>query len=99
MNTKLLEVQVVEFDNLEKANETKNYPKSGFYITKTSSCCEFRLVDKTQINTFCILPEPLFNSIANFSEKIEIQELVSKPENKFEGDFILEFSRILLNRK
>jgi len=99
MNTKTVELNYIEFDSFELANENKNYPKSGLFITKTPEGSDFRFIDKSVKNGFCIVPESVFNSTVNISDKVEIEELTSNSENKFDGDFILEFSRILLNRK
>ena len=99
MTAKTVQVNYIEFETFELANENKNYPESGLFITKTPTGSDFRFIDKTIKNNFCIVPESVFNSTVNVSDKIESQELTVEPQIKYDGDFILEFSRILLNRK
>ena len=94
-----VEINYIEFESLELANENKNYPKSGLFITKTPDGSDFRFIDKSIRHGFCIASESIFNSIANVYSKTESQELNVDPKIKYDGDFILEFSRILLNRK
>ena len=96
-----VEIHTIEFKTAEEASKNENYPNSGLFIVREKGgTSNLRIVDKAVSHNFCIVPESTFNGICLFNETTElpaIQEPTS--EQKYEGDFILEFSRILLNRK
>lgn len=99
---KTINIETIVFDTFEEANENKNYPNSGFFMTKIKEGTnDLRFIDKSVKQNYCIMPESVFNGIFGNLEVIkplEIEPIIHK-ENKYDGDFILEFSRILLNRK
>lgn len=92
-----IEVKSIEFETNAEACEHINYPTSGLFILKQEGFSDLRLIDKSVKNNYCICPESIFNSVVK-AIKADIATVMPK-ENKFDGDFILEFSRILLNRK
>lgn len=102
-----INVEDIRFDNSEMASKTKNYPNSGFFIAKIKG--EIRsdlvIVDKKTEQTIFICPENFLSEILGSQEKpTNIEGLNPSTELiqehvKYDGDFILEFSRILLNRK
>lgn len=99
---KTINIQIINFETGVEASENKNYPISGLFLVRTEEgMSDLRIVDKTVKHNFCIVPESIFNSIfGSVTENNTAQlESVSPTENKYDGDFILEFSRILLNRK
>jgi len=93
---KTINAESINFDNMEYKNKTENYPNSGFFIAKVEKGdCDLVFIDKKQEYTMYICPEEIFYSIKKLKPSDElIQEKI-----KYEGDFILEFARILLNRK
>lgn len=99
MTAKTVQVKYIEFDNLQSANESKNYPESGLFIVKTPESSDLKFIDKSVKFGFFIIAESIFNSCVTISDKVESKELTNEPQTKYEGDFILEFARILLNRK
>jgi len=97
-----INVEVVNFETFEEANENKNYPNSGFFMAKVKEGMnDLRFVDKSVKHNHCIMPESVFNGVfgtAEIVKPLEAEQVIST-DNKYDGDFILEFSRILLNRK
>ncbi len=99
---KTVEIHYIEFETFELANENKNFPHSGLFVTKTPDFSDLRFVDKSIKHNMCIVPESVLNSVIGVSEKVnkaETLELITEEKPKYDGDFILEFSRILLNRR
>jgi len=101
--TKKVEIKYIEFENNQDAMENKNYPSSGLFMVRTikPDASDLRFVDKRLETNFCLVPEAMFEQViveVYDSEKL-IQEKLHEIENTYKGDFILEFARILLNRK
>ena len=96
---KTVEIHYIEFETFELANENKNYPHSGLFMAKIKDGnADLRFIDKSTKQNFCIAPESMCNGVLNYKE-VEKLELIVEEKPKYDGDFILEFSRILLNRK
>lgn len=95
-----VKIETIKFENFEVKSE--NYPYSGIFISDVKKgTSDLRWVDKNVEINYCIVPAEIFQKVAKFEETTElpaIQETISEPQ-KYDGDFILEFSRILLNRK
>jgi len=99
---KTIEIHTIEFETGIEASENKNYPNSGLFITRIKGgMSDLRFVDKSISNNYCIVPESVFNGVFNTKEVTELplMQEIESVNQKFDGDFILEFSRILLNRK
>lgn len=97
---KTVQIHEIEFDNAIKANETENYPHSGLFFSRVKNhSSDLRFVDKNIKVTNFIVPEEIFRNVTvNQKEKQpDITEIEDKKE--YSQDFILEFARILLNRK
>lgn len=95
-----VEIKSIEFETSELASANKNYPSSGLFMVedKESGNNDLRFINKDVSHNFFICPRSVFYgcvAVVQESEPLPIQE----QQNKFDGDFILEFSRILLNRK
>jgi len=99
---KTINIETIEFPTGAEASENKNYPHSGLFIARTKDgSSDLRLIDKTIKTNFCIVPESVFNGIFEnvaVNKPVELESVIQS-NNKYEGDFILEFARILLNRK
>lgn len=106
----VVEIQEIEFSDVNKISKNVNYPNSGFFMAKIKNgVADLRFVDKNCEFNICIVPETIFNNVVQTQLIEEINErnelLKGTIENKqsekqkYDGDFILEFSRILLNRK
>lgn len=106
MESKSVKVSYVEFTDLKEAMENKNYPESGFYVVKISEDnSDLRFIDKSSKLNFCICPESVFNGVEKYAV-IPPQQLEVIPEYEVlpsqsmsDNSFILEFSKILLNKK
>lgn len=100
---KTVQIHEIEFDDLETSDKNSNYPISGLFIVRVKDeRSDFRFVDKTVNTNICIIPESVLN-ILDFIQEIkpkqeEVLESV-KSNKEYSQDFILEFARILLNRK
>lgn len=99
---KTINVEVINFETFEQANDNNNYPDSGLFISRViEGHNDLRFVDKSMKHNVLIAPESVFNGVFGKTEEIKplgLEPIVSEG-NKYDGDFILEFSRILLNRK
>jgi len=77
-----------------------------FLVRVKDATSDLRCVNKDDIYNFYIMPESIFNDVFESQEKqpesVEIPEqtteLIQQPI-KYDADFILEFARILLNRR
>jgi len=103
---KTINIDSINFDNIEDKNKTKNYPNLGFFLANVENgFCDLVFIDKNNINPIYICPEENFNNIfkdikaCDFIEKLNPTNELIQESIKYDGDFILEFSRILLNRK
>jgi len=97
---KTVEINYIDFDTNDQAMKNENYPCNGLFMTKIKNGnSDLRFVDKNVEINFCIAPEVLCNNILTITQKHIEPEETPVQENKYNGDFILEFSRILLNRK
>jgi len=95
---KTVQIHYIEFEDIVLASKNDNYPNSGLFVVKIKKGnSDLRFVDKTIEMNYCIVPESVFNGAVNF--KNELEAIPEETPAKYDGDFILEFSRILLNRK
>lgn len=89
------QIHEIEFDNHELAMENKNYPHSGLFDVKIKTgMSDVRFVDKNIRTNCCVAPSVVFFEVTHKDVYLDPVE-----PKKYDGDFILEFSRILLNRK
>lgn len=103
---KTINVEEINFsDNLER-QLSKNYPNSGLFISKLEGgTSDFVFVDKKVDFSIFLMPASIVESFFDLQEKpLTIDGLNKTTELiqesiKYDGDFILEFARILLNRK
>lgn len=99
---KTVEINYIDLENNDLALKTANYPKSGLFITRLKDgFSDLRFVDKKNEYSYVIAPELIFNECVTINESSEYKFLedIEIKNNNFDADFILEFSRILLNRK
>lgn len=98
-----IDIETINFKDQKEASKNENYPNSGFFITRVENgTSDLRLVDKTVEFTFCVIPENVFNNIFNSRVRSDLPAMdtgLIQESIKYDGDFILEFARILLNRK
>lgn len=104
-----INIETISFETIEDSNLNENYPNSGLFMVKVANGTnDLRYVNKNDIYNNYVMPESVFNEVFE-SQKIvdsfdelkidcEIDEIIKVPA-KYDGDFILEFARILLNRK
>ena len=103
-----LEVKEIEFDDLEKAVITKNYPESGFYLrtvkTKVSEQSDLVFVDKSTSTNFCICPKSFLDGVQKLAVRIPeepkvftINEVLP-PMGMASETFVLEFAKVLLKK-
>lgn len=99
------EIKKIEFETLELKGRAENYPKNGFYISKElgADYSDLTFVDKRKEFVFYVMPFSSFEEIENdfiIKDEIETTEFIPLNNSKeYDSDFILEFARILLNRK
>jgi len=101
-----INIETIRFDTTSESNQCKNYPNSGLFMVKVANGTnDLVFVDGRQEYTIYVCPENIFNDIFehkktsdSIKELIPTNELIQE-KIKYEGDFILEFARILLNRK
>lgn len=103
---KTINIETIRFDDVAKSNECKNYPYSGLFMVKVANGTnDLRLVNKNDLYNNYVCPESIFNDVFELQEKPKTIEGLNQTAElvqesiKYEGDFILEFARILLNRK
>lgn len=104
---KTINVETILFESIEEKNKTKNYPNSGIFESQAKGgFFDLVFVDKKQVYVFYICPIDFFDSFHIYQiEKQDVPRIskqIKEPKNesiKYDGDFILEFARILLNRK
>lgn len=92
---KKVEIHEIEFEEDTVRLDADEYPNGGLFIAKRGRFSDLVFVNKKDKFVTVICPEFVFNE----TTKVEQITELPKTENKFDGDFILEFSRILLNRK
>lgn len=109
MKTKTVVIPYIEFKDLNEALETKKYPHSGLFIVTIKIDDEImqsdlRVVNKLVQKTHLIVPEKIFNSILPEMEipepkGLEVIQMEGEVQGMTANDFILNFSKILLNHK
>jgi len=93
-----VDLNYIEFETMDLAGQNENYPHSGLWMVKIKKGnADLRFIDKSTTTNWCIAPESTCNGVFDYKEP-EIVHTV-EPKKQYDGDFILEFSRILLNRK
>lgn len=115
MKHKTVIIPYLTFLTDKEASDSSRYPHSGLFVvtiddrkqTKTVDekdvfRSDLRLVDKNLPHAQCLVPEERFNKILHEFEVPEVKnEIVSQP--KLDGytsnDFIIEFTKTLLNLK
>lgn len=91
-----VDLNYIDFETMELAGQNENYPHSGLWMVKIKKGgSDLRFVDKATTTNWCVAPESICNGIFDYKEPEQQKEI----KKQFDGDFILEFSRILLNRK
>lgn len=98
---KTVQIQYIDFKNNDDASLNKNYPNDGLFISKIkeTGLADLRFVDKDYEINFCIIPADVAEKVFNNNLISTIPNIINKPETEYSQDFILEFARILLNRK
>ena len=101
---KFIPIHEIEFENHAESMKNKSYPNSGLFLVKiTDGIEDLRFVDKSMPTNLCICPKSVFfgevsDQITTIEELPTIEQV--KPVSGFsENDFILDFTKILLNRK
>ena len=101
-----INIKTIAFKNVGEKEKTKNYPNSGFFKAESEiGTCDLVFIDKNQEWALFICPLDIFNKIFESQEKPKTIESLNKTAEltqesiKYDSDFILEFARILLNRK
>ena len=90
--------------------KTKNYPDNGLYVVtiknKDSEIVQsdLRFIEKSSPTTLFIAPEVIFNGVLRDIEVpepkgLELVQMQGEVQGMTANDFILNFSKILLNRK
>jgi len=93
-----VDLNYIDFETMELAGQNKNYPHSGLWMVKIKEGnVDLRFIDKSTTANWCIAPESICNGVFDYKELITTEPIETKKQ--YDGDFILEFSRILLNRK
>ena len=93
-----VEIKEIEFNNPELKSRTENYPSSGFYISSYDETIDLTFVNKNFEFVLFIIPVSEFEKIESEFIIKESNENINQ-EKEYTNDFILEFARILLNRK
>lgn len=100
---KNVKIHEIEFEKSDDSFKSKNYPSSGLFIVndKENVLEDVRFVNKIHEYTTGIAPLDMFLMVCELkqTEKQSEEILISESKQKYDPDFILEFSRILLNRK
>lgn len=103
---KTINIERIVFENAIEKEAAKNYPNSGIFESEVKEgFCDLVFVDKGQKHVAYICPFEFFNKFFESQEKPTTLEGLNQNTEliqesiKYEGDFILEFARILLNRK
>lgn len=100
-------IKYISFLTEKDASNNVNYPHSGLFIATVENEIEvirsdLIFVDKNLPHAQYIVPEDIFNKIVNQME-IPEEEIKIEPQQKLEGftsnDFIIEFTKTLLNIK
>lgn len=101
---KTINIEKIKFENVEEKGNTENYPNSGLFESELiEGSTDLVFVNKKQEHVFYICPLDVFDSF--YIDKQEVNDISTqipdkeKDSIKYDGDFILEFARILLNRK
>lgn len=99
-----VEIKNIEFESENIVFDVKKYPDSGFFMAKNNATTDLVFVNKKDTIMFAICPEEIFNNIVKTEKEKEVETTLPiinaiETKQKYDGDFILEFSRILLNRK
>lgn len=101
---KTINIEKIKFENVDEKGETANYPNSGLFESELiEGSTDLVFVNKKQEHVFYICPLDVFDSFyIDKQEVTKISKQIKEPKNesiKYDGDFILEFARVLLNRK
>lgn len=97
---KTVQIHEIEFDNAIKANETENYPHSGLFFSRVKNhSSDLRFVDKNIKVTTFIVPEEIFRNVIVNQKVKQLDDILIQYKTEYSQDFILDFARILLNRK
>ena len=96
--SKKVKIHYIDFDHSDDAMKNINYPNSGLFIVRVKKAgSDLRFVNKSVELNYFIAPESVFNAVVDVEDiGLPIEEII---EYKYDGDFILEFARILLNSK
>lgn len=97
---KTVEIHYIEFITDAEAANIDNYPHDGLFISKTKNgMSDLRYIHKECTINNCIAPADIAKKVLNIVDSVVVKEIEQELTNKYDGDFILEFARILLNRK
>lgn len=97
---KNLKIKEINFPIEVERGLTKTYPSSGLFISRIENgISDFVFVNKDVEFAHFICPEETFCSIFKYEEELDREKFTEPNTDSYKTDFILEFARILLNRK
>lgn len=100
-----VEVKEITFSDYKTSDDNKNYPESGLYLVsvEVANQSDLRFVNKSYPTNHCICPASIYDGLNLKIEalpKVETEELKQEIHSGFVSEnFVLEFSKILLNKK
>lgn len=97
----------IEFSEKQDSFKSENYPHSGLFIVKDNlnKTTDIRFVNNSFSFVLCIAPDDVFIRECNVQTVEALTDTETKTELKtnfnseIDQNFILEFTKILLNRK
>ncbi|MEL7678132.1 hypothetical protein [Elizabethkingia meningoseptica] len=99
-----IEIKEVAFAAGKEASENANYPESGLYLVAADGNTDLRLIDKSvKVNHF-ICPKSVFDGIMTYMSNPEAPKLSEAdntvpPASYVSESFVMDFTRLLLNKK
>lgn len=102
---KTVQIHEITFESSKKSFESKNYPNEGLFIVEDLeiNLTDIRFVNKETNFVLGIAPDDLFFRLCKPTTIINKQnpdpELKSVFNSEIDQNFILEFTKLLLNRK
>lgn len=97
------EIKEITFETSELANNSKSYPHSGLFLVTNNEIgiIDLRFIDKGAKINYFICPESVFNGTIRTTIVEDEPKIIEHPKSNdsSNNEFVLEFARILLNRK
>lgn len=96
---KTVQIHEIELDTELLGMDSINYPNNGLYLLKVKGQTHLAFVNKKIKDVMWIAPKDVWSDVLNVQTEL-VSTIEDLPQqNQYDGDFILEFARILLNRK